>query len=282
MQFFNDLITMISSVPEVDRLWDGKYKIPWDEPEFSRRMLREHFSQDHDLASRRQELIDVQVKWIHERLRESHPAKLLDIFCGPGLYIKEFLKLGYDCTGIDISPASIVYAQENIGGEANFILGGILDADFEQKFDLAAMIYGEFNVFPLEDVKRILQKAYDALLPGGKLMLEIQSCEAVKRAGETAPGWYKAESGLFSDSPHLCLMENHWFDREQTSLQIFHVMDVDKQKLQVHKSTTRAWGEEELLSLFTGSGFIKIMKHDDWPVQSNDLVLWSMEASNGI
>jgi hypothetical protein len=33
-----------------DNIWHGAYKIPWDEPEFSRRMLVEHLSQDHDLA----------------------------------------------------------------------------------------------------------------------------------------------------------------------------------------------------------------------------------------
>ena len=33
--------------------WSGVHKIPWDEPEFSARMLREHLSQEHDAASRR-------------------------------------------------------------------------------------------------------------------------------------------------------------------------------------------------------------------------------------
>ena len=36
-------------------------RLPWDDPEFSERMLREHLSQDHDMASRRQNLIDLHV-----------------------------------------------------------------------------------------------------------------------------------------------------------------------------------------------------------------------------
>lgn len=270
---------MISYVPHADELWDGKYKIPWDDPDFSRRMLKEHFSQDHDLASRRQELIDNQVRWIHEKIRKSPPANLLDIFCGPGLYIEEFLRLGYKCTGIDISPASIEHARENISGKADFILGNILDCNFEQKYNLAAMIYGEFNVFPADDIKRILRIAYEALLPGGQLLVEVQSREAVKQAGKSAPNWYKAGSGLFSDSPHVCLMENHWFEQEQTSLQIFNVIDADEHNLHIFKNTTRAWDDEELRSLFSGSGFENILKHNDWPVQNDDLVLWSMEVS---
>ena len=48
-----------------DALWSGAYKIPWNDPDFSERMLAEHLSQDHDLASRRCVWIDRQVAWIH-------------------------------------------------------------------------------------------------------------------------------------------------------------------------------------------------------------------------
>ena len=69
-----------------DDLWAGAYKIPWDDPDFSRRMLAEHLSQDHELASRRVEWIDRQVKWIHGDLLAGQPAEILDVACGPGLY----------------------------------------------------------------------------------------------------------------------------------------------------------------------------------------------------
>jgi hypothetical protein len=37
--------------------WSEGEKIPWDEPGFSERMLKEHLSQEHDAASRRSEKI---------------------------------------------------------------------------------------------------------------------------------------------------------------------------------------------------------------------------------
>ena len=33
--------------------WSEGDNIPWDDPDFSERMLKEHLSQEHDLASRR-------------------------------------------------------------------------------------------------------------------------------------------------------------------------------------------------------------------------------------
>ena len=66
-----------------DNIWHRAYKIPWDDPDFSRRMLAEHMAQDHDLSSRRAEWIDRQVAWIHDDLLNEQPARILDLGCGP-------------------------------------------------------------------------------------------------------------------------------------------------------------------------------------------------------
>jgi len=62
---------------QVRDLWQGCYKIPWHEEDFSRRMLREHLTQEHDLASRRAQWIEAQVGFINERIlrgAESQPT----------------------------------------------------------------------------------------------------------------------------------------------------------------------------------------------------------------
>ena len=64
--------------------WEEEYKIPWDDPEFSRRMLNEHLSQDHDMASRRSETIDKHVAWIHQEILNGKSSRILDVGCGPG------------------------------------------------------------------------------------------------------------------------------------------------------------------------------------------------------
>ncbi|MBW7996213.1 MAG: hypothetical protein FVQ81_06515 [Candidatus Glassbacteria bacterium] len=48
----NGLLDFITCPPQPGSLWSGQYKIPWNDPAFSRRMLIEHLSQEHDLASR--------------------------------------------------------------------------------------------------------------------------------------------------------------------------------------------------------------------------------------
>src|SRR5512133_455015 len=102
------LTGIVQRVPAPEPWAEGD-NIPWNEPEFSRRMLAEHLTQDHDAASRRFEKIDRHVAWIHHTVLRQKPARLLDICCGPGLYANRLARLGHTCVGIDYSPASIEY-----------------------------------------------------------------------------------------------------------------------------------------------------------------------------
>jgi len=71
--------------------WSEGENIPWDDPDFSERMLAEHLSQEHDLASRRSPTIDEHVGWIFSTVLEGRPGRLLDLGCGPGLYARRLL-----------------------------------------------------------------------------------------------------------------------------------------------------------------------------------------------
>jgi len=280
MSLKDSLNTIIDRAVDEETLWDGAYKIPWDDPDFSRRMLTEHLSQEHDLASRKSQMIKKQVQWIHENICNNAPAKLLDIGCGPGLYIEQFAALNYDCCGIDFSPASIEYARNNLGDKARLINGDIRSADFGGGYDLAMMVFGEFNVFSPNECRKILKKAFDALSPGGKLLLETHSFEAVERIGRAPNSWYKSRPGLlglFSDDPYICLMENHWLDKQQTALQQFHILNATDGVVTSYRSTTKAWTNDQYKQLLTEAGFANIAIHSDWPVHSQDLLL--LEAS---
>ncbi|MBK8022169.1 MAG: methyltransferase domain-containing protein [Chloroflexi bacterium] len=188
---------------------DSWRKIPWDDPDFSRRMLAEHLSQAHDAASRRFSIIDQQVAWIHHKVLGEQPARILDLGCGPGFYAGRLTALGHTCTGIDFSPASIDYARQHHPGP-DYRLADLLEADFGSGFDLAMLIYGELNAFSAEQAERIVEKAHAALKPGGRLLLEVHPANFVRRLGQQPASWHTAEKGLFSDSPYLCLEESHY------------------------------------------------------------------------
>ncbi len=80
-----DLSEIVRRQPVAEPWVEGE-KIPWHEPEFSRRMLAEHLTQSHDAASRRFDKIDSHVACINRELLKGTSTRVLDLGCGPGLY----------------------------------------------------------------------------------------------------------------------------------------------------------------------------------------------------
>ena len=239
--------------------WSEGDNIPWDDPGFSERMLAEHLSQEHDLASRRSETIDLHVEWIFSAVLGSRPARLLDLACGPGLYTVRLARTGCECVGIDFSPASIRHAKEIAAAEADlsctFQHADVRDGLFGEGFDLVMMIYGQFNVFPRDRGLEILKRAHEALKPGGTVLLEIQSQEQVQHGGKQAPSWYTAQSGLFSGKPHLVLQENFWDADAGASTTRFSIIDGQTGTVSTYALSNEAYTEDELTDALQMAGF---------------------------
>ena len=241
------------------RPWAEGEKIPWNDPEFSRRMLKEHLTQTHDAASRRTPTIKQHVNWIHRSLLVGRPSHILDLGCGPGLYSSRLATLGHTCHGIDFSPASISYAKKHSGKKCSFTLADVRTAEFGQGYDLAMFIYGEFNVFTKPDARRILKKTYKSLLRGGKLLLEISTYDGVEQLGNQPATWYSSPNGLFSDKPHLCLMESFWDDAQRVTTERYMIVNAETGGVIRYASSTQAYDERAIKSLLRGVGFKRII-----------------------
>jgi SAM-dependent methyltransferase len=242
--------------------WEEGDNIPWNEPGFSQRMLQEHLSQAHDAASRRLEIIDRQVTWLHEEVLNGMPARILDLGCGPGLYINRLAQLGHSCTGIDFSPASIQYARkssEQAGLAITYSEADLRRADYGIDFDLVMQIYGEFNVFRPSDARLVIDKAWQALKPGGCLLLEAHTFEAIQHMGQKPPGWYTSQSGLFSDQPYLLLEEGFWDANSQATTRRYFLVDGASGTVTRYAASYQAYSNEEYRSLLEGQGFGKIL-----------------------
>jgi SAM-dependent methyltransferase len=246
----------------VPKPWAEGEKIPWNDPDFSRRMLNEHLSQEHDAASRRFQIIDSHVKWIHDQVLKGAPTRILDLGCGPGLYSNRLARLGHRCVGIDFSPASIAHARERAeeaGLACTYIQRDIRTADYGDEYGLVMLIFGEFNVFRPEEAKGILEKAYRALVPNGFLLLEPHTFEAVVKIGQEPSSWYSAEKGLFSDEPYLCLQEGFWDAEESVAIERYYIIDGATGAVTRHSASTQAYTNEEYRSLLAECGFGEVV-----------------------
>ncbi|MDJ0790053.1 MAG: class I SAM-dependent methyltransferase [Myxococcota bacterium] len=242
-------------------------KIPWNEPGFSRRMLREHLSQEHDKASRRLERIAEHVRALHERWLGGRPSRVLDLGCGPGLYTAELARHGHACVGIDFSPASIEYAREQAqegGLDCRYVEADLLAEDSplegEGPFDLAMMLFGELDTFRDADASAILRAAGQTLYPGGAFLAEVQTEAFVRQTGAAAPSFHALPTGLFSDDPYLCLTDAGWSEIDRAAIERFTVL-TDGAEPAVYLSTSFARSEADHARLFAEAGFASPRRH---------------------
>ena len=253
--------------------WAEGDNLPWDDPAFSQRMLAEHLSQQHDRASRRAETIDAQVRFLARQVPGEDDARVLDLACGPGLYLHRLARLGYRCHGIDFSPAAIRHARRVAAAEAldcTFDQADLRQADPGRGYALVLLLYGQVNVFPRPDARDILRRAHAALAPGGTLVLEPQTADAVRATGHGDATWMSARSGLFAAGPHLLLEERFWDAPSRTATERWHVVHLDTARVERYAMSTCSYDAHELVDLLAAIGFGQVRSHpsltgDDGP-----------------
>lgn len=216
--------------------WAYGGNLPWNEPEFSRRMLREHLDESHAAATRTTPERQHQLAWLWDKLSLQPGHHLLDLTCGPGLYAVELAKRDCQITGVDFSPAAIEYArnlaqQASVVPQCTFVEQDIRTwlaeavATTTEKYDAAAILYGQLAVFPRSEAETILRQVAQLLKPGARLCLELLDAERVDKKNST--WWFTDETGLWGESPFLHLGERFWDEENCTSIERFHTLHLD-------------------------------------------------------
>ena len=238
--------------------WQDGGKIPWSDPGFSARMLREHLDQRHDRASRRLDSIERHVAWLHSDVLGDRSARVLDLGCGPGLYTQRLAALGHRCVGIDFSPASIAHARaeaERARLACAYHLADLRAGGFGTDFDAVLLLSGELNTFAPAEAKGLLAAARGALAPGGALVLEVHRESFVRALGARPAGWFFAAESVFSDAPHLVLRESFWHERERAAIERWFVSEAGSDGWQSYTNTTQAYAGDDYAPVLAGAGF---------------------------
>jgi SAM-dependent methyltransferase len=256
--------------PERPLPWAYGGNLPWDEPDFSERMLREHLDQSHGAASRQRQELLRQVDWLWERLDLQPGTRLLDITCGPGLYAVEFARRGIHVIGIDFSPASIRYAREQaakqgVAERCHFIQADVraeLPRHAGRGYDAATFIYGQLAVFTRAEAAALLAATVQALRPAGRLALELLDFERIDKSAST--WWFSDDRGLWGDTPFLNLGERFWDIEQRASIDRFFVIHLLSGEMEEIGLSDNGYETDEMLALLHASGFEHAWAYPAW------------------
>jgi SAM-dependent methyltransferase len=157
----------LGNPPPEDQLYDDYYRSSDPDPDLYRTDSGDpHLRELHAINSQR-------IARIHHIMPA---ARLLDIGCGRGQFLKTAQEHGYEAYGIDVSGRAVGYAREHFGVRCDVRSLEEVSASTE-RFDLVTLWHVlEHFVRPLEalgQVRRILR-------PGGLCVIEVPNLRSLK------------------------------------------------------------------------------------------------------
>ena len=263
-----DALWRIYRRPDRPTAWTDGGNLPWNEPAFSERMLREHLDESHGAASRTSAERAAQIKWLWSKLQLQPGMTLCDVTCGPGLYAVEFARRGCDVTAIDFSPASIAHAvalaeRENVAESCHFIEQDVREMVLaDATFDAAILLYGQLSVFPKGEAEMLLAQVARVLKPGGRICIEMLDQEWVDKADSN--WWFTDDSGLWGDTPFLHLGERFWDDAAQISTERFYTVHLDSGEVDEIHLSDQAYAIDTMVAMLHEAGFGQVDVFSAW------------------
>jgi SAM-dependent methyltransferase len=107
-------------------------------------------------------------------------SKILDLACGKGRHARYLNKLGYEVTGVDLSPESIAYAKRYENQTLHFEEHDMC-LPYPSKFDAVFNLFTSFGYFDSEeDNLRTIKSIRNELKPEGFGVIDFMNVEFVK------------------------------------------------------------------------------------------------------
>lgn len=248
--------------------WSDAGNLPWDDPEFSERMLKVHLDDGQQGASRPAPQRTAIIDWLIEHLGLRDDTYLLDLACGPGLYALELARRDVPVTGIDFAPAAVTHAQRQaavhrLEDRASFVLADVRLANLGvAAFDAATMLYGQLTVFRPEETQALLERTRRALTPGGVVAFEVLDPEYIDRSART--WWRTAEASIWGDTPHIDFGESYFDAAAESMVQRHHIIHLDTGKLETISICDQVYEPARLETMLRDAGFDTVETYRAW------------------
>ena len=204
----------------------------WTSPDISEMMLRYHLDGGVDLASRRTEFIEASFAWISDRFGLHPQKRVIDLGCGPGLYVSRLARTGAEVTGVDFSPRSIEYARERAereGLDVDYRLGDYLALDIEPGYDLATMIMCDYCALSPAQRMKLLRRVGELLKPGGAFLFDVYSDAYFETWDEMAVYGERMMDDFWSAQPYFGFQNTFKYEAEKVVLERYLIVERDRQ-----------------------------------------------------
>lgn len=229
----------------------------WTNEHTSKKMLEYHLSESLDLSSRNRKFIERSVAWIISYFGVDANTIIADFGCGPGLYTVRFAEKKADVTGIDFSARSIRYAKkvaDEQGLSIDYVLQNYLEFDTEKQFDLITMIFCDFCALSPSQRKRLLEKFYKFLKPGGPVLLDVHSLNTFNDRVENATYERNQLDSFWSPKDYYGFLNTFKYEEEKVTLDKYTI--IEESRTRVVYNWLQYFSENSIRKEFEENGFM--------------------------
>ncbi|MFE4056307.1 class I SAM-dependent methyltransferase [Streptomyces sp. NPDC059096] len=191
-------------------------------------------------------------------LRFAPGARVLDLCCGPGLYLVPLARRGYALTGVDLSEVMLERARTacaEAGAEVRLVRADMLHHVEPESYDVVLNVFTSFGYFDdPRDNLQVLRNAHDSLVPGGRLLIDVLGKEVLA-------GWI--------GRPQLVELEGAYVVQRDTVLDGWTRLRTDWTLVrdgtaQEATITSFLYSGAELRALFEQAGFTQVECYGDF------------------
>ncbi len=184
-------------------------------------------------------------------LLEVHPPdRVLDLACGVGRHSLELARRGFRVVGVDRTRTYLEEARTRArkeGLDVGFVQADMRTFVASPRFHAAFLFFTSFGFFEdRREDRRVLENVRHALIPGGRLLMEMKGKEVMARTYMSHPVWYEA-GGTY-------LLEETTVEPGWESVRTRWVV-VSPQGVQAYHFRLRLYSARELRDMLEDVGF---------------------------
>lgn len=199
----------------------------WTKPHLSAQMLKNHISQETDMASRKIDSIDKAINWIDD-YHGVYGKSICDLGCGPGLYAQKLAERGALVHGIDFSPNSIQYAKNIAKSSGHTIIyeaSDYLKCPFPENQDIVMMFYHDLCALSRQQRDFIYKKIYSSLRAGGVFIFDVLSKMAFQNQIEGVEFGFNYMDGFWAAEDYYAFKNSFVYESDHITLDKYTIIE---------------------------------------------------------
>ena len=197
----------------------------------------------------------------YRRHIEATTPPVLEMMSGSGRFLVPLLESGVDIDGVDLSPDMLAACRrkcDELALSPALYLQPLRELALPRKYGFAFCGGGSFGlVVDPAEARDSLRRLFDHLLPGGALVIEIETPTGHRRSGAWQGRWWTRDDGAIIANRQL---NRYDADRHiETGLGVYELfVDGVLVETELDEWVCRYWEPDALRDLLEATGFVDI------------------------